>query len=280
MHANAQTGTFHLPARISHDKLRAKLPNQHDGLDADGHATTGKPDQEPERLRYRRLMKDTSTRSERTRKHRNRSASDGHAISPMKFICFSFALNGPSKKKTLLDEATARLMKFATTDHNQEATLYHTLKDVSPREKPFIKAPILKDPARQIFKAPKENTPLLNPKRKLRLIRSLRTSLTSIIKQTARSPIQLLLPLLPRFTIRRSTLRRRTESSPGCDSAFCRSSQSARWPSTQEAPVPTLATTTIEVTTRSRRSTTRLPLLLITTTVLATMLLLTFSSQH
>ena len=174
-------------------------------------------------------------------------------------------------------------MKYATIDHNQDATFYHILQDVPPREEPFIKAPTLKDPSEKKTKAPKENILIFAPKRKLRLLCSFRILKTNSICQAARSPTPLLLPLLLRLTLRCSILRRRTRSSPGYEPAPCRFLPSAHWPSSQVATVPTLDTTTIDTTTWSGSSTTPIPLLTVlpaTTTVLATMLPLTLSSQH
>ena len=142
---NVQTGNTSLHALISHDKPQAELPNPRDGLVKGEHVITGNQGLAPKRIHYRRLKKKSSIRFDQLRKNKLCSTSNHRATWPMKFTCFSTALNGRRKKKILSDKATGQSMKYATIDHNQDATLYHNLQDVPPREGPFIKAPTPKD---------------------------------------------------------------------------------------------------------------------------------------
>ena len=128
---NDQTGTNTLPVLICHGKLLATLPSPRDGLDKGAHVITGDPTTAQTRIPCRRHTTNTSTRSNRQRGKKTRSTSS------------------------------------VTTVSNQDATLFYSLQDVPPREEPFLKAPTPKDPFGQIFKAPKVNTPLMAPKRKL-----------------------------------------------------------------------------------------------------------------
>jgi hypothetical protein len=184
--ANDHTWITTLSALVGHDKMLAKWPSPRDGSGTDAHAITGDPTTAPKRIPCRRHTTNSSTRSNRQRGKHLRSTSS------------------------------------VTTVSNQDATLFYSLQDVPPREEPFLKAPTPKDPFGQIFKAPKENTPLMAPKRKLQFRRPPLILIPNSFSETARSPTPLLPPLLLRLVLRRRTQRQERRVLPGYDSVSCR----------------------------------------------------------
>ena len=143
---NAQTGIISLLVHFSHDKPLAGLPNQRDGLVIGELVTTGNQATALKHNPYHLLMRNFSIRSDRPRKNSPNSTSNHHATWLMKLTCFNTAHNGLRKKKISSNTATVQSMKYVTTDHSQDNSLFHNSQDAPPREEPFLKAPTLKDP--------------------------------------------------------------------------------------------------------------------------------------
>ena len=145
-HDFVQTGSSSHPVRTSHDTPQAKWRNPRDGLVTGERDTIEDRGPATKRTRYRRLTKNSSIRYDQKLSNKLNVASNHHATWLTKFTFFNSAPNGPRKKRISSGEDTALSTKYATTDHNQDATLYHILQDVPPREEPCINAPTPKDP--------------------------------------------------------------------------------------------------------------------------------------
>ena len=157
------------------------------------------------------------------------------------------------------------------------------LKDVPPREEPFLKAPTPKDQHGQTFTTPKELSPLLAPKRKLLIRRLPLVHTPSRICEIARSPTPILLPLLLRMGLSCRNWQQEKHARQGDASAPRRFSSCSRRLLSRTTSVPTLVASTTDTTSQYCDSTTLLLLLHLrptTTTVLATMLLRSASSTH
>jgi len=100
--------------------MLANLQNQPDGSGTGALATSGDPEKAPKRINSCLHTSNTFTRSGRKRKTKHRTT--------------------PS----------------AVNSSSQNLNLVLGLKDVPPREEPFLKAPTPKDPQGQTFTAPKE----------------------------------------------------------------------------------------------------------------------------